>query len=120
MQKIVVLIIGVLMVFGCASSKKSVDISIGTWDHIVKDTPYGDVEGYMIITKDSDTYTGTLNSDQGSIQIENLSIEDGNLKGIFYVEGMQAEITGTFNGTSYTGKVTVDSNEFHMTATKRE
>ena len=120
MQKVFVFVITAIIAFGCASSKKAVDISIGTWDHVVKDTPYGDVEGYMIIAKEGENYTGSLNSDQGSIPIENLTIEDGNLKGTFYVEGMELSMSGTFEGTSYDGKVTVDYNDFTMTATKRE
>ena len=120
MQKVFFLAIIALIAFGCASSKKAVDISIGTWDHVVKDTPYGDVEGYMIIAKEVDNYTGSLNSDQGSIPIENLTIEDKNLKGVFYMEGMEIQISGTFEGNTYTGKVSVDDNEFSMTATKRE
>ena len=120
MQKVFLFAIIALFVFGCASSKKAVDISIGTWDHVVKDTPYGDVKGYMVIAKEGDNYTGSLNSDQGSISIENLTIQDGNLKGMFYMEGTEIQMSGTFEGTTYTGKVSVDYDEFVMTAIKRE
>ena len=54
------------------------------------------------------------------VPIENLSIEDKNLKGRFYIEGMEIQITGTFEGNTYNGKVTVDYNDFIMTATKVE
>lgn len=120
MKKVLVFVLGAFVAFGCASTKKAVDISIGTWDHVVKETPYGDVEGYMVITKEGDTHRGTLNSDRGSIPIENLIIEDGNLKGTFFIEGMEIEMAGNFEGTAYTGKVSVDSNDYSMTATKRE
>ena len=120
MQKVFIFIIAAFIAYGCASSKNIADVAIGTWDHIVKDTPYGDVEGNFVIVKEADAYIGTLNSDQGSLPIEELKIEEGKLSGVFYMEGMEIQMKGTFEGTNYTGVVSVDYNEFPMTATKRE
>lgn len=120
MQKVLVFIVAAFIAYGCASSKKVVDISIGTWDYIVKGTPSGDVEGNFVIVKEGDTYTGSLNGDQGSIPLENITIEDGKLKCTFDFQGYEVLMQGTFEGNSFTGNSSVDYNEFPMTATKRE
>lgn len=120
MQKVFVFIIAAFIAYGCASTKKVVDVSIGTWDYIVKDTPSGDAEGNFVIAKEGDNYVGTLNGEQGSIPLNDVTIEDGNLTCTFDLQGYEILIKGTFEGTSFTGNASVDYNEFPMTATKRE
>lgn len=110
----------VLFIYGCAGTKKVTDISIGTWDYIIKDTPQGDLNGNFIIANEGDAYTGSLNSDQGSIPLEDISVEEGNLKCSFNYQGYEIEMTGKFEGKAFDGKVSVDYNDFPMTATKRE
>ncbi|MCG8306089.1 MAG: hypothetical protein MI975_01780 [Cytophagales bacterium] len=120
MKKVLFFIVVALIVYGCAPSKKAVDLSIGTWDYVIKDTPEGDLDGHFIIAKEGDDYTGSLNSDQGSIVLEDITIEDGNLKCTFDFQGYEILMKGTFEGNSYAGNVSVDYNEFPMTATRRE
>jgi len=120
MQKILVFIVAAFIAYGCASSKKVADISIGTWDYVVKNTPSGDVEGNFVIAKEGDDYTGSLNGEQGPTPLKDISVEDGNLKCTFDYQGYELLMKGTFEGASFTGDVSVDYNEFPMTATKRE
>lgn len=120
MQKIALFVIAALIAYGCASSKKAVDVSIGTWDYEITGTPEGDLSGYFIIAKEGDTYTGSLNSTQGGIPLEDISVVDGNLTATFDYQGYQILMKGTFEGTSFNGNVSVDYNAFPMTATKRE
>jgi hypothetical protein len=121
MQKYFVFVIAAFIAYGCASTKKVADVSIGTWDYVVKDVPNsGDVKGNFVIAKEGENYTGSLNGEQGSTPLENITIEDGKLKCIFDYQGYEIQMAGSFEDTAFTGNVSVDYNEFPMTATKRE
>ena len=121
MQKIFVFVIAAFLAYSCASSKKVTDASIGTWDYVVRDVPNsGDVSGNFVIDKEGESYTGTLNGEQGSTPLEGITIEDGKLKCTFDYQGYEIQMEGTFEGSSFTGNVSIDYNEFPMTASKRE
>ena len=113
--------IAAFLAYGCASSKKVADVSIGTWDYVVKDIPNsGDVGGNFVIEKEGENYAGVLNGEQGPTPLESITIEDGKLNCTFDYQGYEIQMEGTFEGTSFTGNVSIDYNEFPMTATKRE
>lgn len=120
MQKVFIFLIAAFIAYGCASSKKAADVSVGTWDYIVKDTPNGDVEGNFVILKEGDAYSGSLNGDQGSIPLGDVEVEGDNLSYTFDFQGMELTVNGTIDGNSFAGNVSVDYNDFPMTATKRE
>ena len=120
MQKIFVFVIAAFIAYGCASTKKVVDISIGTWDYVITETPQGDLEGNFVIAKEGDNYTGSLNSEQGSIPLEDVKVVESQLSATFDFQGYEVIMSGTFEGASYKGNVSVDYNEFPMSATKRE
>lgn len=120
MQKILIFIVAAFIAYGCASTKKVADASLGTWDYKITGTPQGDLDGNFVIEKEGDAYTGSLNGEAGSIPLEGVTVEDGKLKCTFDFQGYEILMSGTFEGSSYTGNVSVDYNEFPMTATKRE
>ena len=57
---------------------------------------------------------------QGSNQLNNITIEDEVLQCNFNYQGYKVEMQGTFEGTALEGKMTVDYNDFPLTATKRD
>ena len=118
-QKVLIFTIGLFIAYGCASTKKVKDVSIGTWDYTIKNTPEGDLAGNFVIAKEAESYIGSLNSTQGSIALEDITVEDGNLKCNFDYMGYSIMMTGLFEGEAFTGKVSVDYNDFPMTAVKR-
>ena len=119
-RKTLILLIAAFAAYACASSKKVADISVGEWEYVIKDTPEGDVSGTMVIAKDGDAYTGKLVSDIGELPLQNVTIEDGQLKAMFEYTGYEIGMEGKFEGDSYTGKCTVEYMEFPMTATKKK
>ena len=119
MQKFLVFILAAFIAYGCATSKKAADISVGTWDYKITDTPNGDYEGNFVIAKEGDAYTGSLNTDMGSTPLEGITVEEDNLSCTFDFQGYEILMKGKFEGTNFTGNVSVDYNEFPMTATKR-
>ena len=109
-----------LFAYACASSKKVVDASIGTWDYVVKNTPEGDLNGTLVIAKEGESYTGYMESTQGRLDLNDVKIENGNLNCNFDYMGYQILMTGLFEGDNFTGKVSVDYNDFIVTATRKE
>ncbi len=87
--------------FGC----KAVYTPVGSWDYIVVGTPNGDVLGNMVLTEIEDVFSGKLVSDQGDIDLESVSYSEKQLSCIFYYQGMEFSLTGTFEGDIFTGVI---------------
>ena len=119
-QRTLIFMIAVFIAYGCATSKKVVDISIGEWEYVIKDTPDGDVEGTFSITKDGDNYSGALHTAQGDAPLNNVLIEDDKLVSTFDYSGYTIDMTGVFAGDTFTGKCSVEYNEFPMTAVRKK
>jgi len=111
------LFVALLWLSSCASSKTMAYDPSGNWDYTVTGTPNGDVNGTMVISKDGDNYTGKLQSTQGGIDLEDLTIEGQTLNAEFYYSGTNLTLNGTFEGDSFDGKVAAGSyDSFDMTA----
>lgn len=119
-QRIFIFLLVALVAYACASSKKVADISVGTWDYVVKNTPEGDLFLTMVIEKNGDAYTGYLESSQGRTDLKDVKIESGNMNCNFDYAGYQVLMTGLFEGDVFNGKVSVDYNDFMVVATRKE
>ena len=119
-QRIFIFLVVALVAYACASSKKVADVSIGTWDYVIKNTPEGDLNGTLVIAKEGDAYSGYLESSQGRIDLNEVSVQEGNLNSKFDYMGYQVLMSGLFEGNMFNGKVSVDYNDFMMTATRKE
>ncbi len=120
MLKKILFIVGVTFIaYSCASTKKAVDISIGSWDYVIKNTPDGDTQGTFIIAKEGESYMGSLNTTQGSVALDDVTVVDKVLKCTFQYMGYTIDMTGTFEGDAFTGKCSVDYNDFPMTAVRK-
>ena len=106
------------LLYSCAGTKKAkVDPYIGSWEYTAE-TPDGNLDVVMKIEKSEDGYSGTLNSNMGSVDIQNLEIEDGQLTGWFDMQGYELSLKGTFEDTKFTGITSIDTYEMPMNATK--
>lgn len=115
-----VLLFVIIFSVGCAVLRKTADIPVGTWDYAIMINPPDPLTGWLVFTREGDTYTGTINSEEGSLPLENLTIVDNNLNCSFFYEGMDIMMKGRFEGNALTGSITVDYSDFPMTATKRQ
>ena len=123
MKKVLILLVLAFVAYSCASTKKSakaVDISLGAWDYVVSGTPEGEVTGVMTLTKEGEVYAGNLATSQGSLPLENITVTDNNLKCTFNYMGYNVDVTGLFEGDAFTGKCTVEYNDFPMKATRKK
>ena len=110
-----------LTIFGCAGSKKSkIDPYVGQWDYTFPTQDGGEMDAVMTINKAETGYSGFLSSDMGSVDLEDLVIEEGKLSAKFDVQGYVLTMVGTFEGDSFTGTTTIDTYEIPMNATKRQ
>ncbi|WKN32720.1 hypothetical protein PZB74_05095 [Porifericola rhodea] len=103
----------------CASSKQAANSPVGTWDYTVKNTPYGDVKGQMIITQSGDTYQGELRSEMGSLKLEDLNIEENQLNSTAMMDGNKLAVEGSFEGDSFNGKVVASSYDSYPMSASR-
>jgi len=106
---------------GCKTSSKVSESSkyVGEW-HYIFEMEGNSIAAYMTINKADDGFTGSLNSDMGSVGLDDLKIEEGNLTANFDIQGYVMDLKGTFNGNVFSGTVGADGNEFPMEATRKE
>ena len=115
------IVVATLIWAGCAGTKASKESAyLGEWEYLVEDTPNGDVTGVMFISKGESGFEGKLLSDMGELPMNNLTIVEDKLTANFEVQGMQLDMAGTFEGPKFTGNISLDYNNFPMTATKKQ
>ncbi|MCK5700965.1 MAG: hypothetical protein KAI29_07430 [Cyclobacteriaceae bacterium] len=119
-QRVIIFMFAAFAAYACATSKKVVDISIGEWEYVIKDTPNGDIDGILTIAKDGDYYTGALHSAEGDLPLNNVAVENDKLVSTFDYSGYTVDMTGVFAGDTFTGKCSVEYNEFPMTAVRKK
>ncbi len=106
------------LLFSCAGSKKAkVDPYIGDWEYVAE-TQQGSMDVTMTIVKAEEGYTGSLNADVGSVDLEDLKIEDGKMTATFWIESYEIPMKGTFEGDKFIGSSSWDGNEMPIDATK--
>ena len=108
-----------LILAGCAASKVKVDPYVGEWHYTFPTQDGGEMAAVMTITKLEKGYSGTLSSDMGSVDLEDLVLSDGKMSTKFEVQGYEITMKGTFEGDTYNGMTNFDGNEFPMKATRQ-
>lgn len=119
-QRVMIFMIVAFIAYACATSKKAVDISVGEWEYAITGTPDGDKEGTFSIVKDGDSYTGALHTEQGDTNLNKIVIENDALVCTFDYSGYTIDMTGSFVGDTFTGKISVEYNDFPMTAVRKQ
>ncbi len=119
-SSLLLIIIAMFFMAGCATTKSTTAKYVGNWDYVVKGLPDGDITGIMNIDYQEEAFKGDIKSDDGSvsIKVEDMKIEEEKLSGYFYFQGMKININGTFEDNNFIGRISVDYNEFPMTAVK--
>ena len=114
------IILGSFLIISCAASKTSVDPYIGEWLYTFPTMDGGEMKAVMTITANEGEYSGFLSSDMGSVDLEDLVINDGKLIAKFDIQGYGITMAGTFEGDTYNGTTNFDGNEFPMIATRKQ
>lgn len=107
------------LTFSCAGSKKTtIDPYLGEWEYTFP-MDGSEVEARMTINKIESEYIGSLSSEFGSVDLQDLKIEQDNLSARFEIDGYELTMKGTFNGEVYNGTTNYNGEEWPMNATKK-
>lgn len=107
-----------LLIMSCAASKTSKTSYAGDWKYTFPMQNGGEMAVTMTIIQNDKVYSGSLSSEAGSVDLEDLVIEDGKMTSKFNVQGYEMNIKGIFSGDTFTGTTTVDGNDVPMNATR--
>ncbi len=102
----------------CAASRTTAYTPAGEWNYTVRDTPYGNMQGTMIISGQKDSYEGTLRVEGESAPLDNLTIEGDTLNSTSNFDGNSLTVTGVFEGDTFTGEVTAAGSRFPISASR--
>jgi len=111
MIRLILVIVSLTILSGCGTTRMMTKKYVGSWEYKL-DTPDGTYEGAMVINYDGETFTGLMESDMGSVELDNLKIEDGKLTASFDVGGYLLDIAGEFVEDEFTG--TIGPPEYQM------
>lgn len=115
---IIFMVLG-LFVFACKSNKTTESKYVGEW-HYTFEMEGTEYAAFMTINKAEDGYTGSLSSDMGSVDLDDLVIEDDKLTANFDIQGYVMDLNGTFDGEAFHGLTSIDGNEFPMEAVRKK
>ena len=107
-------------ILGCAASKVTVSPFIGEWEYTFPSMDGGTLNATMTINEIENGYSGFLTSEMGSVDLQDLKIEEGNLTAHFDIQGYDISMKGKFEGDTYNGTTNFDGNEFPMNATRKQ
>jgi len=103
-------LLAVGLLSSCATSKNAANSPVGTWDYMVKDTPYGDIEGQLIISQENGDYLGELRSGMGNTTLDDFSIEGDSFSANARLQGTSLKLAGMIEGDNLKGTIDAGSN----------
>lgn len=119
-----------LVGLGCASSGTGPAMSaeppppppvVGTWNLTIE-TPVGTQTPTFTVTGTADALMGSVSGDQGTLDVEDLTFDNGALGFVFEIDagGQQLRLvfTGTVDGDSLTGSFSSDFGDMAVTGTR--
>jgi len=94
-----------LIISGCATlGKTGKSPYAGKWSYAVE-TPHGTVNGFLTINKDGKYYTGTVSTEDRTLDLMDLKIENGVLTSKLDADGYPLEIKGSFKDDVFSGEL---------------
>ncbi len=120
-SKLIFSLIAVSLLGACATLQRQVDPTLGEWQYVIENLPRGEPEGTFTIAKDGEGYAGTLLRKGGDIvALDDITIENSVLENSrFQAEGNSVMMSGTFEGESFGGTLSVRGRNFPITAVKK-
>jgi len=119
LRSTVLLIVIVALITACKTSQSTASKYVGEW-HYTFEMEGTEYAAYMTINKADDGYTGSLTSDIGSVNLDDLVIEEDKLTANFDIQGYVLDLKGTFDGEAFHGSTSIDGNEFPMEAVRKQ
>ena len=115
------LLLALMLAFtSCASTKRAKDPHaqyLGNWEYVVQNLPV-DIDGTLVLSKEEGVLKTVMVNPMGDLEIEGVTIVDGNLKAEFEAQGNIVVLEGKFEGDAYNGFLIVQDTEFVMKANR--
>ena len=93
---------------------------VGTWDYTVEGVPEGYEAGSMIISEKGKSYGVTMAlNEYYKTEGESVNYKKKNLSFVIWVESEEVRISGSFDGDTFTGLVSLSQGDFEMLAKKK-
>lgn len=123
-QKLSISLFLLLLAVGCATTQTKPDPLVGAWDYELHYLPQGEPLGVMTISKTEEGYAVNLKNStdtNNGNELIDVAIEANAITaGHFFAQGYKIDVTGTFEGNQFEGKIDAEGNTFRMTAIKQE
>jgi hypothetical protein len=118
----VVMIVIILFLAGCASTKKSktsVPNYIGQWNYVLS-LPDQDIEGYLKFSQEDDVVTGVVGGQEGETFLSDFAIDEEKVSGTFEAMGYEIQLNGNFEGNILKASMSAAGYDFPFEATKQQ
>ena len=121
-RNILLSLIAASLLGACATLQIKMDPALGEWQYVIENLPRGEPEGTFTIAKDGDGYAGTLLRKGGdTVALDDIALENSVLESSrFQAEGNSVVMSGTFEGESFSGTLSVRGRNFPITAVKKQ
>ncbi|MDX2249601.1 MAG: hypothetical protein SF052_22645 [Bacteroidia bacterium] len=114
---LMVVLMTVVVSFGCKSTKQAAYSAAGNWKFHVSNTPNGDYDGKLVLSKTDNGYTGYLEADGSQINLSNIVLDEENkLTADFSFSGNDLKLKGIFTGDAFAGFIVAGYDNYPMAA----
>lgn len=104
---------------GCKTAKVTTPNYIGKWNYVLN-TPNGDVAGYFQFSQDGDMVSGVIGNEMGTMELNDLVIDESKVSFNFDFEGNAIDVTGDFEGDILKANLAVQGFEMPFEAKKEQ
>ena len=116
------LIVIMLFMAGCASTKKSktsIPHYIGQWNYVLS-LPDQDIEGYLKFNQEGEAVTGVVGGQEGETPLSDFAIDEEKVSGTFEAMGYEIQLSGNFEGEVLKASMSAAGYDFPFEATKQQ
>ena len=119
LSRLVLILLFGIFLSACKSGKTTESKYVGDW-HYTFEMEGTEYAAFMTINKVEDGYSGSLTSDLGTVQLNDVLIEDDKLTATFDIQGYEINLEGVFDGETFKGKTFAGDYEFPMEAIRKK
>jgi len=118
----VLLVVAMFIWSGCASTKSSktaIPNYIGQWNYSLE-LPDQTIDGYLKFSQEGEEVIGMIGGDEEEMPLSDFIIDDEKASGNFETMGYYVNMSGTFEGDVFNGKMSAEGYEFPFEANKQQ
>ena len=116
------MIVVMLIMAGCASTKKSktsIPNYIGQWNYVLS-LPDQDIEGYLKFSQEGEAVVGVVGNAEGETPLSDFAIDEEKVSGTFEAQGYEIQMSGTFEEEVLMANMSAAGYDFPFEAQKQQ